>query len=55
MYGTAIQPGLRAAGVDTRELDANLMSMHQAYKKVSSSAKDGLKLGDEFASHFAQY
>ena len=55
LYGTAIQPGLRAAGVDTRELDANLMSMHQAYKKVSTSAKDGLKLGDEVASHFAQY
>ena len=51
LYGRAIQPGLRAAGVDTREVDKNLMTGYGHYSKLRENLNDGIQVIDGVAAH----
>ena len=55
LYGTAIQPGLRAAGVDTGEMDSKLLKAHDLYSMFQSNIKEGVQVGDKIAAHLRHY
>ena len=50
-YATVIQPGLRAGGYDTRELDRQLVSAHSHYSMVKEASAAGLRIADGLAAH----
>ena len=49
--GGVIQPGLRAAGVDTREVDKHLMTGYGHYNKLRENINDGIEVIDNVAAH----
>ena len=51
LYGRAIQPGLRAAGVDTREVDKHLMKGYGHYTKLQENLNDGVQIVDGVMHH----
>ena len=51
LYGRAIQPGLRAAGVDTREVDKHLITGYGHYSKLRENLNDGVQVIDGVAHH----
>ena len=55
IYGHAIQPGLRAAGVDTGELDSKLLKAHDLYSQFQSNVKEGVQVADKIAAHLRHY
>jgi hypothetical protein len=50
-YATVIQPGLRAGGYDTREMDRQLVSAHSHYSMVKEASQAGLRIADGLAAH----
>ncbi len=55
IYGSAIQPGLRAAGVHTGDVDAKLMKGYDLYSRFKENVGDGVRLGDNLAAHLRHY
>ncbi len=55
IYGSAIQPGLRAAGVDTRDVDSTLLKSYDNYSQFKSNIDSGVRLGDNMAAHLRHY
>ena len=51
LYGTAIQPGLRAAGVDTRHADKHLKHGYDLYSQYANNIRDGVDVIDNIAGH----
>ena len=51
MYATAIQPGLRAAGVDTRGADKQLKAAYDHYELLSQQSQAGVRVADGIAAH----
>ena len=51
IYGRAIQPGLRAAGIDTREVDKHLITSYGLYNKLRESLNDGVQVVDGVMAH----
>ena len=51
LYASAIQPGLRAAGVDTREVDRNLSKGYGLYNQMMDNMEAGIRVGDGVAAH----
>ena len=51
MYATAIQPGLRAAGVDTRGADRTLKAAHDHYGMLKEQTQAGIRVADGVAAH----
>ena len=51
LYATAIQPGLRAAGVDTRGADRQLKAAYDHYDLLSQQSQAGLRVADGIAAH----
>ena len=45
-YGSALQPALRAAGVDTREADKHLMGSYSGYRELKDRLDQGFRVGD---------
>ena len=46
LYGAAIQPGLRAAGVDTRQADKHLKTGFDLYSRYADNVQDGVRVMD---------
>jgi len=55
LYGSAIQPGLRAAGVDTRDVDSTLLKSYDLYSQFKGNIDSGVRLGDNMAAHLRHY
>ncbi len=55
LYGSAIQPGLRAAGVDTRDADSTLLKSYDLYSQFKGNIDSGVRLGDSMAAHLRHY
>ncbi len=51
LYGAAIQPGLRAAGVDTRHADKHLKTGYELYNRYAENVRDGVDVMDGIAGH----
>ena len=51
LYGNVIQPVLRAANVDTREVDKKLMTGYGHYSKLRENLNDGIQVIDNVAAH----
>ena len=51
LYATAIQPGLRAAGVDTRGADRTLKAAHDHYGMLKEQTQAGIRVADGVAAH----
>jgi len=51
LYGRAIQPGLRAAGIDTRAADQHLLTGYSHYSKLRENLNDGIGVIDNVAAH----
>ena len=51
LYGHAIQPVLRAAGVDTRDVDKKLMTGYGNYSKLRENLNDGVQVLDQIGAH----
>ena len=51
LYGAAIQPGLRAAGVDTRHADKHLKTGYDLYNRYAENVRDGVDVMDGIAGH----
>ena len=51
LYGSAIQPALRAAGVDTRQVDRTLKSGYDHYDLYAQNARDGIRVVDGIAAN----
>lgn len=55
IYGHAIQPGLRAAGVNTSDFDSKLLNAHDLYSQFQDNVKSGIQVGDKIAAHLRHY
>ncbi len=55
IYGSAIQPGLSAAGVHTGDIDSKLLKTYDVYSQFRDNLKDGVQLGDSLAAHLRHY
>ena len=51
VYATAIQPGLREMGVDTRGADKQLKAAYDHYDLLKNQAAAGLRIADGVAAH----
>ncbi len=51
MYSHAIQPGLRAAGVDTRYTDKQLKTGYDLYNRYAENVRDGVDVVDGIAAN----
>ena len=51
LYSAAIQPGLRAAGVDTRQADKHLKTGYDLYSRYAENVRDGVDVMDGIAGH----
>ena len=51
IYGAAIQPGLRLAGVDTRGADRHLRRSYDLYNRYAANVRDGVDVVDGIAAH----
>ena len=51
LYSHGIQPGLWAAGVDTREIDQKLSANYRHYNKLQENMRDGIEVMDGIAAH----
>ena len=51
LYGRAIQPGLRAAGVDTSGADKHLKQGYDLYSRYASNVRDGVDVMDGIAAN----
>ncbi len=51
LYGAAIQPGLRAAGIDTRHADKHLKQNYDLYNRYRENVQDGVDVMDGIAGH----
>ena len=50
LYAHAIQPGLRAAGVDTRQADKHLKQSYDLYSRYAENVRDGVDVMDGIAA-----
>jgi len=50
VYGGAIQPALRAAGVDTSKADRGLMAGYQGYSALKNNIDSGIRVTDAVVS-----
>ncbi len=51
MYSHAFQPGLRAAGVDTRQADRHLKQNYDLYNRYAENVRDGVDVMDGIAAN----
>ena len=51
VYGHAIQPALRSAGVDTRSADSVLKPSYDLYNTYARALNDGTEVIDGIARH----
>ena len=51
LYGAAIQPGLGAAGVDTRHADRHLKMGYDLYNRYAENVRDGVDVMDGIAAN----
>ncbi len=51
IYGAAIQPGLRAAGVDTRHADKHLKQSYDLYSRYAENVRDGVNVMEGIAAN----
>ena len=51
LYATAIQPGLRAAGVDTGAADKQLKAAYDHYGLLREQSQAGIRVADGVAAH----
>ena len=51
LYAHAIQPGLRAAGVDTRQADKHLKQSYDLYSRCAENFRDGVDMMDGIAAN----
>ena len=51
LYATAIQPGLRAAGVDTGAADRSLKAAYDHYGMLREQSQAGIRVADGIAAH----
>ena len=51
LYSHAIQPGLRQAGIDTREADKFLKNSYDHYSLYSNAINSGIQVSDGIAAH----
>ena len=51
LYAAAIQPGLRAAGVDTRHADKHLKQSYDLYNRYRENVQDGVDVMDGVAAN----
>ncbi len=51
LYGHAIQPGLHAAGIDTRQADKHLKTGYDLYNRYADNVRDGVDVLDGVAAH----
>ena len=51
LYSHAIQPGLRQAGIDTREADMFLKNSYDHYSLYSNAINSGINVADGVAAH----
>ena len=51
LYGAAIQPGLHAAGIDTRSADKHLKTGYDLYSRYANNVRDGVDVVDGIAGH----
>ena len=51
LYAHAIQPGLRVAGVDTRQADKYLSTGYDLYSRYAENVRDGVDVMDGIASN----
>ena len=55
LYGSAIQPGLRKAGVDTSNLDKTLLKSYDYYSQTKKALGEGAQMADHIAGHMRHY
>ena len=51
LYGHAVQPGLRALGVDTRQADRHLKAGYDSYNLLKTQVEAGVRVADGIAAH----
>ena len=51
LYAAAVQPGLRAAGVDTRQADKHLKTGYDLYSRYAENVRDGVDVMDGIAAN----
>ena len=51
LYSHAIQPGLRQAGIDTREADMFLKNSYDHYSMYSNAINSGINVADGVAAN----
>ena len=51
LYSNAIQPGLWAAGVDTRNIDRSSSRNYGHYNKMQENLRDGISVVDGIAAN----
>ena len=51
LYGRAIQPGLHAAGVDTRHADKHLKQSYDLNSRYAENMRDGVDVMDGIAAN----